>query len=53
MGWIIGGKEGYKKNLTKIKYKKDPSKYDLIVIGGPTWVSMTPAIRTYLLRNDK
>ena len=53
LGYIISGKDGYQKNLTKIKYKKDPSKYGLVVIGGPTWISMTPAIRTYLLKNNQ
>ena len=37
---------------TQIKYKKDPKKYDLIIIGTPVWAwTTTPAIRTYLTQN--
>jgi flavodoxin len=51
LNWIIAGKEGMKKSLTKIKYSKDPKKYDLVVIGTPIWVSITPAARSYLSNN--
>lgn len=34
------------------KCEKDPSKYDLVIIGTPVWAShVTPAIRTYIIKN--
>lgn len=49
---ITAGKDATKKKLTKIEYKKDPSKYDLVVVGTPVWAgNLTPAIRTYLSQN--
>jgi len=48
-GWIIAGRDGMKRSLTKLKRpEKDPGDYDLVIIGTPIWVSMTPPIRTYL-----
>lgn len=49
--WIFAGRDGMKKKLTQIKYSKNPEKYDLIIIGTPIWVSMAPAVRTYLSKN--
>lgn len=50
--WFIAGRDGMKKNLTRIKYSKNPSKYDLVIIGTPVWGwNMVPAIRTYLMQN--
>ena len=53
VGWIISGKDAMQKKLAKIKpVKKDPEKYDRIIIGTPIWGSnMAPAIRTYLTDN--
>jgi flavodoxin len=52
IGWLISGKDASTKKLTEIENKKDPSKYDLIIIGTPVWAfTMTPAIRTYLTKN--
>jgi len=52
IGWIISGKDASTKRLTEIENKKDPSKYDLVIIGTPVWAfTMTPAIRTYLTKN--
>lgn len=52
IGWLISGKDAVQKNLTKIKFSKDPKKYDIVIIGTPNWAStMTPAIRTYLTQN--
>lgn len=52
-GWLKGGKDAKSKALTKIKpTQKDPSKYDLIIIGTPIWAwDVTPAVRTYLSDN--
>lgn len=53
IGFLTGGKEGFKKHMTVIKpIKKDPSMYDLIIIGTPVWAShISPAIRTYISEN--
>ena len=54
-GWIIAGKDAAMKNQAKIKpLKKDPSKYDLVVIGTPVWAGdMTPAVRTFIMKSRK
>lgn len=34
------------------KCERDPSEYDIVIIGSPVWVShITPAIRTYIIKN--
>ena len=41
-----------KKEPIPIGYKKDPSKYDLAIIGSPVWAfSLPPAPRSYLSKN--
>jgi len=51
-GWLIGGRDAMREKETKIKYKKNPSKYDLVIIGTPVWAfTLTPAIRAYLGAN--
>jgi hypothetical protein len=48
-GWFQSGKDATKGNLTTIEHGRDPTDYDLVVIGTPVWAwTMTPAIRTYL-----
>ncbi len=49
-GFFIAGKDASFGNLTQIEpIKRDPSKYDLIIVGTPIWAwDMSPAIRTYL-----
>jgi flavodoxin len=54
LGWIFGGRDGMKKIPTEIeKIKHDPSKYDVVLVGGPLWGfnSVAPASRTYLMQN--
>ncbi|HOA08582.1 MAG TPA: flavodoxin [Spirochaetota bacterium] len=54
LGWIFGGRDGMKKNPTEIgKIKHDPSKYDVVIVGGPLWGfnSVAPAARTFLTQN--
>lgn len=52
LGFLIAGYEATREKTTEISFEKDPSDYDLVILGGPTWNSrVTPAIRTYLLRN--
>lgn len=53
-GWLYAGRDATKKNLTEIKFKKDPSKYDLTIVGTPIWAfTVTAPIRTYLTKNKK
>jgi len=52
IGWLVSGKDATMKKKTKIKFEKNPSKYDLVIIGTPVWAwTITPAIRTYLSEN--
>ncbi|MEN3056273.1 MAG: flavodoxin family protein [Candidatus Methanosuratincola petrocarbonis] len=49
-GFLGAGYSAYARKLTKIKPPdKDPSAYDLIIVGTPIWAgNITPAVRTYL-----
>lgn len=52
MGWIFGGRDAMRAMDTEISFKKDPSKYDVAIIGTPVWAwTVTPAIRRYLKEN--
>jgi len=52
LGFLIAGYDATKGKTTEIEFEKDPSGYDLVVIGTPVWNGrVTPAIRTYLLQN--
>ena len=51
-GFLMAGKDSVFSEKVPISYKKDPSKYNLAIIGTPVWTyTMAPAIRTYLLEN--
>ena len=52
-GWILSGRDGMRGNLTIIEPpQKDPTGYDLVIIGTPTWAGrMSSATRTYLTQN--
>ena len=54
LGFLSGGFDAMRGKETKIgETKKSPADYDLVVVGTPVWGSRpTPAIRTYLRRND-
>jgi len=58
-GFIIGflkcGLAATKEKLTDLKEpEKDPSLYDLVILGTPIWNKrMTPAIRTYIHNNKE
>lgn len=49
-GFLTSGWETLQKKQTPIeRIKKDPSQYDLVIIGSPTWMHSTPSpIRTFL-----
>ena len=51
--FFSAGKDALLKKTSEIKKTaKDPSDYDVVVIGSPTWVgNICPAIRTYLKEN--
>lgn len=50
IGWLRSGREAKNKKLVEIKpTKKDPSRYDLVVIGTPVWAAtVSSPVRTYL-----
>jgi len=53
INYIITGKDATLRKLTKIKVKKKPEKYDMIIIGTPIWGgNITPAVRTYLTNHN-
>lgn len=54
IGWISGGKDASRNNLTEIApTQKAPADYDLVIVGTPIWAwSPTPAIHTYISKND-
>jgi len=50
LGYMKGGKDAMMKATTDIAgADRDPSDYDLVIIGTPVWAwNMTPAARTYI-----
>ena len=52
-GYLTSGKQATKRELTKIEpAKKDPSQYDIVIIGTPVWaLTMSTPVRTYLTEN--
>lgn len=52
IGWLRSGYHATREKLTEIKgIEKDPSNYDLIILGTPNWAGkLTPALRTYIKR---
>ncbi len=54
LGWISAGKDASQEKQTQIgPTSRVPQDYDLIVLGTPIWAwKPTPAIRTYIARND-
>ena len=54
IGWVMGGRDAMKENLTQIKTSKNPADYDLVIVGTPVWASnSTPAVRAYLTNFKK
>lgn len=52
-GFMLSGRQATKKELTKIEPpKKDPSQYDIVIIGTPVWATtMSAPVRTYVAEN--
>jgi len=55
LGFFHSGRQAIKKKLTVIKNtEKEPSEYDIVIIGTPVWVkTMSTPVRTYLDQNWK
>lgn len=55
LGWIKSGRAGTQKALSKIKPTgKDPSAYDIVIIGTPIWAgNMASPVRTYITENKE
>lgn len=55
LGWLSGGRDATLKRLTEIDPPvKDPSAYDLVLVGTPVWAfTMAPAVRTYLSQHGR
>ncbi|MFH1054641.1 MAG: flavodoxin [Candidatus Altiarchaeota archaeon] len=53
LGYMIAGRDAMRGKLTKIKETvKDPSQYDLVIIGTPLWAfTVSTPVRTYLTQN--
>ncbi len=53
VGYLKSGREGMQRSLTKLKpIQKDPSGYDIVIIGTPVWsFNMSSPTRTYLAEN--
>jgi flavodoxin len=50
IGFFKSGKDAFLEKTTEINAPiKDPSKYDVVIFGSPTWAGkITPAMRTYM-----
>ena len=51
--YFSGGRDAITKKLTEIQAPaKDPSDYDIVILGTPVWaLTMAPAIRSYIAKN--
>ncbi|MGV9142160.1 MAG: flavodoxin family protein [Promethearchaeota archaeon] len=51
IGWLKSAYHATREKTTEIEdVEKDPSKFDLIILGTPNWnTRMSPAIRTYIM----
>jgi len=53
INWLIAGSDATRRKLTKIKVKKKPERYDMIIVGTPIWSkNIVPAVRTYLTNHN-
>ena len=53
-GFLKAGYDATRGKTTEIIFTKDPGKYEVVVVGTPVWNGrVTPAVRTYLMRNRR
>jgi flavodoxin len=51
-GWFSGSRDAFRRFLSDIEFDRDPSGYDLVIVGSPVWsFGIAPAVRTYYTRN--
>lgn len=50
LGWLRSGREARARSLTTLKgFERDPSLYDVVIVGSPTWNNkVSTPIRTWL-----
>jgi len=50
LGWLISGMDAFLKRYTTIKQiEKNPSQYDIVIVGTPIWATnISTPIRTYI-----
>ncbi|MCD6551226.1 hypothetical protein [Thermotoga sp.] len=54
IGFLIAGYDATRGKTTEITFSKDPSDYEIVILGSPVWNGrLTPAVRTYLLENKE
>ena len=52
LGWLAAGRDAWKHNPTEIRFRKNPEKYDLVIVGTPIWAAtQAPATMVYLERH--
>lgn len=53
-GMINCCRKAMKERVSDIIFSKDPSTYDIVILGGPVWAwNLIPQLRNYLLQNKK
>jgi flavodoxin len=53
LGFVAAGRDATQKKLTKLaEIKRDPSLYDMVILGTPIWAgTLSSATRTYIVNN--
>ena len=54
IGWLTAGRDAGRRSLTEIEEPtKDPSGYNIVVVGSPVWNdSVSTPVRTYIVKNS-
>lgn len=54
LGFLRSGREAVLGSMVEIESSKDPSRYDIVIIGGPVWSSnVSSPVRSYLHKHRK